>query len=977
MLSHVKFATKRFVSTFLILIVIQILSTAQVYAVTPSTAHWIWASTSSANQWVAFRKTINLSAAPSLAITQIAVDSKYWLYINGNLVVFEGGLKRGPTPTDTYYDEKNIASYLTSGNNTIALIAWYYGKQGESHNSSGQGGLLFQSDIVVGGNTTRLNSDDSWKAKQHSGYGANASGGQPYYTLSESNIYYDARNATSMLNWNTSGFVDSAWSAATDKGIAGTAPWNALVLRPIPFFRYTGLLDYTNAAPASGAGATPIVMNLPSNLQITPYLQINAPAGETIGIQTDHYSMAGQTTLRTTYITTGGVQEFESLGWVNGGNVQYTIPATVQIVALKYRESGYDTNITGSFASNDSFFNTLWKKAARTMYVTMRDNYMDCPDRERAQWGGDAVNEVKEGFYTFDTKSYALYNKLISQFTNWQKPSGVLYSPVPQQWSRPFELPIQSLASVSSFWTFYLYTGDSSVINTTYSRIKTYMNLWTLDANGLVNHRPGDWDWEDWGSNIDNRVLDNAWYYMALDSTIKLANMTGNTADMIGWQAKRNSIAANFNTVLWNGTNHEYRSPGYTGDTDDRGNAMAVVAGLADAAKYSAISDVLNVHKNASPYMEFYVLEAMYMMGNAESAEARMKSRYATQVSDPSYTLWEFWTKASGSDNHGWNGGPLYALSAYAAGVRPTSPGYTTYQVTPQIGGQTTINAVVPTIKGNIAVNLNKLSSTHFTLGVTSPAGTTATVGIPNIGMTNPAITANGTTVYTGGSATGSVSGLSYAGKDLNYVYFSVTSGTWNFDETGGVATSCASEGGTCSFNGVMQARYGADTSYFYKVVNNSIACTSAAFGGDPVYGKVKQCAYTAPVPTGGPSGYTACASENGTCSFSGTATVAFGAYGSFNDKVATTSIACNNVVFGDPILGVAKQCYYSLQPPNNGWTQCSSETGSCSFAGSRRVAYGANGAFFYRAATSSIACNSTIFGGDPASGTVKACYYK
>ncbi len=30
----------------------------------------------------------------------------------------------------------------------------------------------------------------------------------------------------------------------------------------------------------------------------------------------------------------------------------------------------------------------------------MRDTYMDCPDRERAQWWGDEVNEVRRGVYS-------------------------------------------------------------------------------------------------------------------------------------------------------------------------------------------------------------------------------------------------------------------------------------------------------------------------------------------------------------------------------------------------------------------------------------------------------------------------------------------------------------------------------------------------------------------------------------------------
>src|SRR4051812_9969531 len=81
-------------------------------ALTPTTARWIWAATDHANQWVAFRTKIFLDAAPSTAITQIAADTKYWLYVNGNLVTFEGGLKRGPPPNDSYYDEQDLARYL-------------------------------------------------------------------------------------------------------------------------------------------------------------------------------------------------------------------------------------------------------------------------------------------------------------------------------------------------------------------------------------------------------------------------------------------------------------------------------------------------------------------------------------------------------------------------------------------------------------------------------------------------------------------------------------------------------------------------------------------------------------------------------------------------------------------------------------------------------------------------------------------------
>ena len=44
------------------------------------------------------------------------------------MVVFEGGLKRGPNPEDTYCDEVDLAPYLKKGKNQVAVLVWYFGK---------------------------------------------------------------------------------------------------------------------------------------------------------------------------------------------------------------------------------------------------------------------------------------------------------------------------------------------------------------------------------------------------------------------------------------------------------------------------------------------------------------------------------------------------------------------------------------------------------------------------------------------------------------------------------------------------------------------------------------------------------------------------------------------------------------------------------------------------------------------------------
>ena len=52
------------------------------------------------------------------------------------------------------------------------------------------------------------------------------------------------------------------------------------------------------------------------------------------------------------------------------------------------------------------------------------------------------------------------------------------------------------------------------------------------DADGLVLLRRGDWFWGDWGDNIDQLLLQNCWYYLALKSELELAKILDKASDV-------------------------------------------------------------------------------------------------------------------------------------------------------------------------------------------------------------------------------------------------------------------------------------------------------------------------------------------------------------------------------------------------------------------------------------------------------------
>ncbi|MDN4617881.1 chitobiase/beta-hexosaminidase C-terminal domain-containing protein [Paenibacillus sp. PsM32] len=66
-----------------------------------------------------------------------------------------------------------------------------------------------------------------------------------------------------------------------------------------------------------------------------------------------------------------------------------------------------------------------------------------------------------------------------------------------------------------------------------------------------------------------------------------------------------------------------------------------------------------------------------------------------------------------------------------------------------------------------------------------------------------------------------------------------------------------------------------------------------------------------------GPEGYQFCMYEGGTCSFDGTASVAYGADGLFKYGTFTNGVACTDEAFGgDPTSNLPKRCYYTNDVP-------------------------------------------------------------
>lgn len=998
-------------------------------------ANWIWANTEvKPGQWIAMRKTFTLDTVPLELYARISADTKYWLWINGEQVVFEGQLKMGDSKYTWYYDEEDISKYLVAGENTIAVQVFYSGKASGSTINTRVPSFLF--DAKADG--VSIFSDTSWKAVLDPAYEEPISLNN--VRNGEANIKYNASKEmidASGNKWTDKNYDDSAWSFAvnqdekiktnviyndenkliqdvdprrmlvlrsipqlkleditkfTSDGREGTGQWTkssegylyaplslpdtytleaeVIVAEPIAYsgsgalgaaigfcvcvsdannlympqisFRQAGSFDgvrfkphtrvngtwkstttdltstdfgktlyskgsydyryntkhtvkievnessiktylngtllgtindtqlqregstigfrqdinellkvyslkvtdvsgkelynagiesmyegetvsrlsiltqenasYTSpynvvekdgngdsyvavrncrSAVNNGSFASVYKIENRTNIQGTPYIKVKSVnGGEIISMVSDAWVNGNASSIAHQYITKPGEQTWEALGWMNGYIITFTAPESVEVIELGFRESGYNTKETGYVTTDNEIINQLYREAYDTLYVCMRDSFMDCPDRERTQWWGDAVINMQQAAYAMDDNAAFLYAKTLAQALGFVQSNGAIPSKIAL--GRPdLELPMQSLAGVYSFWQYYMYYGDETLLFEAYPTLLNYLKLWGISESGVITHRDGNWNWYDWGSHPDGVILENCWYYVALQSVLNIANLDGSgaTAEDINFLSERMQlISKNFDILYWDNTKNAYYNNTDNGLADDRANAMAIYAGLADISRYDGILEVLKSTYNSGPYMEKYVLEAMYMMGADDEALVRMLNRFTPFTEDGYPTLPEIWkdqTLYNGdeSKNHAWTGSPLSLLYIYNAGITSTSAGFKTIQIRPQLGGLNNISAKVERAVGAILVNVEK-NSDGYVMSVTIPDGaSSAVIYVPRIKGVDTKVSLFGNTVYANGSPVNAnmPSGVSFVGEDEEFIGFSVLSGEYEF----------------------------------------------------------------------------------------------------------------------------------------------------------------------------------------------------
>lgn len=332
-----------------------------------------------------------------------------------------------------------------------------------------------------------------------------------------------------------------------------------------------------------------------------------------------------------------------------------------------------------------------------------------------------------------------------------------------------------------------MYTGDTDFATKYYNVMKKTLDEYygqnLSSTGGLLDKENGYGDYA-FLPRSGPITYYNALYVQALRSAAQLADLLGQTPDHDKWTSRASSVSSKLFARNWDESVGAFFDGGPCPNQPagticnvhaQDGNGLAVVSG---AVNSSIATNLLDYYAgNASrPYgnafydndalqagfsqrvyafISYFELAARFATsGAAGSAFEEIKRLYGwMSTHDPEITFWEGigpngspYEQGFTSMAHGWSTGIVPLMTNYVLGVKPTQPGFKSWQVCPVIdgGGLDWARGQVGTPYGPFQVSWEKKNGGTFQMQVDAPAGTSGVVCVPVDGFRNKRVLVDG-----------------------------------------------------------------------------------------------------------------------------------------------------------------------------------------------------------------------------------------
>lgn len=666
------------------------------------------------------------------------------------------------------YDVKEM---LKQGQNAVGAILGNGFYNPASYWCQGYGSPRFLGQLHIhykDGREEVIVSDQSWRASR----------GPIIMDMVYDGEHYDAR--FEMEGWCNPGFDDSGWESAAYR----KAPEGKLKAHMSPVDRVMEKLPPQKIEKlASGKYRVDFGEEISGRVRLQ---DVSGEAGQRIEIHYICESSVGQNSYtmkgdgpedyaaRFTWFV---FREVEISGWPGKMDPR-------QLVA----EAVYsDVESTGRFECSNPLFNKIHKIWHRSQTDNMHGGIAsDCPHRERSPYTGDGQVACVTVLHTFDARTF--YTKWIRDILGAQNPDNG-YVPNGAPWQPGCGGGVAwGAAMIIMPWEFYLHYGDLDMLKENYEGMKgyiKYMLTWT-DEEGIMfsqapdRENPNRWmnlgDWCVPGDTMPPDEMVHTFYlWRCADLTAKSAKALGKDSEAAEYERVAEKTRQAFLLRFYDKEKGTYGPAG--------GNIFALKMGVPEKQYQQVISALKtdikanNGHLDTGIFGTQFFFEILTAHGLHEMAYEAMNKKtepgYGWWIEQGATTSWERWD-GRGSHNHPMFGGGITWFYTDLAGMNPDPemPGYRHIVFKPQpTGGLTSASYANKTVYGEASISWKKEKGT-FTMDVSVPVGSTATVFIP---------AENYKTIKEGNKKPKKSRGITFEGESDGYAIYKIGSGNYQF----------------------------------------------------------------------------------------------------------------------------------------------------------------------------------------------------
>ena len=421
---------------------------------------------------------------------------------------------------------------------------------------------------------------------------------------------------------------------------------------------------------------------------------------ETLDIVSPHQEL-GSKAFRYVYVKTADNSHYDSL-------------------SMDYEYAPYDESHSGTFACSDKLLNKIWEVGAYTMDLTTREFFLDGIKRDRWTWSGDAIQSYLMNYYLrFDTECV---KRTIRQLRG----------------KDPVTAHINTIMDYTFYWfksilDYYQYTGDLTFISEMYPKMCTLMDyvLERTNSDGLVEGKADDWIFVDWVDFPMHKrgvlAFEQILFYKALMTMHTCATLLHQTDP---YQQLAENVIGKTRQLLWDDDRQAWEHAIEEGEINHQitkfPNMFAILYDIVDdATKRNIVDSVMENNKIdpiTTPYMRFYELEALCMMGRQTQVLQEIRNYWGGMLREGATSFWEKYIPSEqGTEHlamygrpygkslcHAWGASPVYLLGRYFLGIQPTQPGYATWEARPNLADLEWMEGRVPTPNGVIHIRMER-----------------------------------------------------------------------------------------------------------------------------------------------------------------------------------------------------------------------------------------------------------------------------